>query len=208
MAKTEELLDCLGLWDETQTALARERVVGPRVEPTLTYERDLTPADLAALGRGATTPARSLVRIHASHHALARCIATGMRPMQASLVTGYSPERISTLQRDPTFKALVEDYRREAQSVFADLGERMYEFSLDALEILHERLQAEPSTFTIPVLLDLVKSFADRTGFGPGQEVHIKMSRDVIDRPPRESFEDWQRRRTVELAPNEIKKLN
>lgn len=169
-------------------------------EHHVAYERDLLPADLEALKLPRGTAPRSLVRIHASHHSLARCLAAGMRPMQASLVTGYSPGRISALSNDPAFSALVEDYRQEAKSVFADMGERLADFSMDALEILHERLHDSPETFTIPMLLDVVKTGADRTGFGPGQEVHLKVDRDFIDRPPRETHEEWQARRARELA--------
>jgi hypothetical protein len=51
------------------------------------------------------------------------------------------------------------------------------------------------------MLLDIVKTFADRTGHGPGQSVDVKMSMNLVDRPPRESFEDWEARRQAELAP-------
>jgi len=106
--------------------------------------------------------------------------------------------------QDPAFMSLVADYKNEAKSVFADLAERMSDMSLDAIEILHERLQANPETFTIPVLVDVVKAFADRTGHGPGQEVHLKVDRDFIDRPPRESAEEWKARRAEELAGAEV----
>lgn len=164
------------------------------------YERDLSPADLEALLLPRGTTPRSLVRIHASHHSLARCLATGMKPSQAALVTGYSPGRISSLLADPAFGALIADYQSEAKSIFADLAERMNDLSLDAIELLHERLHENPVGFTVPVLLDIVRTFADRTGHGPGQEVHIKMDRDFIDRPPRETFEEWAKRRTDELT--------
>jgi hypothetical protein len=96
--------------------------------------------------------------------------------------------------------ALVKDYSDEARATFADLAERMAGMSLDAIEILHERLHANPETFSIPVLLDVVKTMADRTGHGPGQEVHLKVDRDFIDRPPRETAAEWQARRVKELA--------
>jgi hypothetical protein len=174
----------------------------PLDHPHVAHSRDLTEADMTALALPRQgQPPKSLMRLHASHHSLARCLATGMKPMQASLVTGYSPGRISALQRDPAFTALVEDYRREAKSVFADLAERMNEITLDAIEMLHERMQDAPEALTIPMLMDIIRSFADRTGHGPGQEVHLKMSPDLIDRPPRETAEEWAARRARELAP-------
>ena len=168
------------------------------------YSRDLLPADIEALKLPRGTAPRALVRIHASHHALARCIAAGMKPGQAALVTGYSPGRISQLAGDPAFSALVEDYRQEAKSVFADMGERLANMSLDAIEMLQERMQDSPETLTVPMLLDIVKAGADRTGFGPGQEVHLKMATDFIDRPPRETADEWKARRTKELADNSL----
>lgn len=190
----------------------------PKIPLYMEYSRDLTEADMAALALPRGVVSKALQRIHSSHHSLARCLATGMKPAQAGLVTGYSAVRISVLQNDPAFKALVEDYRSEAKSVFADLAERMNDLSLDAIEILQERLHEEPGTFTIPVLLELVKTFADRTGHGPGQDVNVRVSADLIDRPPRENFEEWQARRDRELGgrgseqpllpPSEPKKLN
>jgi hypothetical protein len=136
-----------------------------------------------------------------------------MKPAQAGLVTGYSGPRISTLQRDPAFQALCADYRTEAKSIFADLAERMNDLSLDAIELLQERLHETPEGFTIPVLLDLVRTFADRTGHGPNSEISLKVSSDLIDRPPKETYEQWQARREQELAqgPSDtdtVKKLN
>jgi hypothetical protein len=174
------------------------------VQVYIEHSRDLTQADIAALSANRGTRPKSLLRIHASHHSLARCLATGMKQSQAALVTGYDQSRISILTRDPTFAALVEDYKTEAKSVFADLAERMNDMSLDAIELLKERLHDNPETFSIPVLLDVVKTFADRTGHGPGQEVTVKMDRDFIDRPPRETAEEWKERRSREIqAPIE-----
>lgn len=178
---------------------AHGRADTPFPPPLATYVRDLTEADINA--PRTAVPPRALMRIHASHHALARCIATGMKPAQAALVTGYSPGRISALQHDPAFTALVADYQLESKSVFADLAERMHDLSLDAVEILQERLHEDPASFSIPALLDMVKAFADRTGHGPGQELHIKTDRDYVDRPPRETFEEWSARRSAELRP-------
>jgi hypothetical protein len=176
------------------------------------YSRDLTEADIVALdtlpwGAKGSKP-KSLVRIHASHHSLARCLASGMRPAQAALVTGYSSHRISMLQHDAAFEALVADYRAEIKDTFADMAERMSNLSLDALEILQERLHDAPESFNTSTLLDVIKTFADRTGHGPNQEVSLKVSTDFVDRPPRETFEEWTTRRTRELGAEEPKKIN
>ena len=177
------------------------RILGNLPRPLFVeHARDLSEADMAALAAPRGSRPKSLVRIHSSHHSLAKCLATGMKQSQAALVTGYSANRISILLDDPAFSALVEDYRTEAKAAFADLAERMNNMSLDAIELLQERLHDNPETFSIPVLLDVVKAFADRTGHGPGQEVHLKMDQNFIDRPPRENFDEWKERRARELG--------
>jgi hypothetical protein len=123
-----------------------------------------------------------------------------MKPSQAALVTGYDTARISVLSTDPAFTALVADYQAENKAIFADLAERMNNMSLDAIEILQARMHEKPEEFTPGMLLDVIKTFADRTGHGPGQDVNVKMSMDLVDRPPRESFEDWEARRARELG--------
>lgn len=179
----------------------------PRINGNLTrdtqavFVRDLNQADVQALEgpRGAHLP-RSIQRIRASHHALARCLAGGMKASQAALVTGYTQTRISLLQQDPTFQGLVADYQFESKEIFADMHERMTNLSLDAIEELQDRLADAPEAFSTGMLLDVVKAFADRTGHGPGQEVKLSVSPSMIDRPPKESYEEWQKRRARELG--------
>jgi hypothetical protein len=208
------LLDVLDLGEPSRPrsdTLERPHINGALPKPSfVAYERDLTEADIAALDLPRGVAPRALARIHSSHHSLARCLAADMKPAQAALVTGYSTGRISQLQKDEAFASLVQDYRAEAKSVFANLAERMADLSFDAIEILHERLHENPEGFTIPVLLDVIKSFADRTGHGPNQEVSLKLSTDLIDRPPRETYEEWKARRDKELVTSgeEMKKLN
>lgn len=191
--------DLLGELDLVEEAAPR-LLGAPRRPFSCECTRELTRADIAALELPRGTKPAPLARIHSSHHSLARCLASGMKTSQAALITGYSVGRISNLQNDPTFTALVRDYRDEAKATFADLAERMANLSLDAIEILHERLHTEPGEFSIPVLLDVVKTLADRTGHGPGQEVNLKIDRDFIDRPPRETAEEWTARRERELS--------
>jgi hypothetical protein len=131
-----------------------------------------------------------------------------MKPSQAALVTGYDAARISVLQSDPAFTALVADYQNESKAIFADLAERMNNMSLDAIELLQARLHESPQEFTPGMLLDVIKTFADRTGHGPGQDVNVKMSMDLVDRPPRESFEDWEARRARELGQGPTARTN
>jgi hypothetical protein len=191
----------------SELELAAGEFVAPSARGSLeaVYSRDLTEADVAALELPRAARPTTLARIHSSHHALARCLATGMRPQQAALVTGYSPSRISALSGDPLFQQLVAEYQAEVSTILADFGQRMRDLSLDAIELLHERLLEKPAEFTTGMLLDVVKATADRTGFGTNQNVTHSFNLPTIDRPPRESHEDWKRRRTKEL---ELKPLD
>lgn len=192
-AEVEDLVD--------ELSLAPVRLQGRAREPLYAaFARDLTPADIAALSQPRGTQPKSLQRLRASHHALAKCLASGMKQTQAALVCGYGPNRVSMLCQDPAFAALVEDYKTESREILADMTERMKNISLDALEELQERLTDAPEGFTTGMLLDVVKTFADRTGHGPNNEVNLNLRLpDTIDRPPRETREEWEERRAKEL---------
>ena len=48
--------------------------------------REITPADLALLATEKGVKAAPIVKLRASHHALARCLAGGMKPSEAGMV--------------------------------------------------------------------------------------------------------------------------
>src|SRR5206468_2570165 len=89
------------------------------------------------------------------------------KPAEASIVTGYSPSRISILQADPAFEELLAFYRANTDAAFAELQDRMATLSLDMVEELRERLESNPESFSNTLLLEGLKSLADRTGHGP-----------------------------------------
>lgn len=186
--------------------LGPPRLLGNVPRPmSATYVRDLTEADIAALngprGAGAVRP---LQKLRSSHHALARCLAAGMSLTHAAQVAGYTTNRASLLQRDPLFQSLISEYRDQAKEVMADLTERMINLSLDAIEELQERLNDAPEDFSVATLLDVVKALADRTGHGPNSELKVTVAGATVDRPPRETYEEWQARRAKELGPDPL----
>ena len=136
-------------------------------ELTVEYIRDLAPADLALLEveRGIKPP--GIKQLRDSHHALARILSMGTHPAEASLITGYSLSRISILQGDPTFRELLKFYRGRKEEVVADVLGRMSAVHLEALAELQERLHDTAEQFTPGMLLEIVKTLADRTGYGP-----------------------------------------
>lgn len=145
----------------------------PRVGPgrqakalEVAYVRDLTIADLHMAATVVQT-AKPLAKIRDSHHALARCLSTGMGEGEASLVTGYSPGRISVLKADPQFQELLAFYRSQAVDIVADFRRRMADLGMDALAELRDRMEDDPDSFSPGLLKEIVRDMADRTGHAP-----------------------------------------
>lgn len=124
--------------------------------------RELTDADIAP---PAAPP--SVKKLRDSHHALARALAHGLSPLEASAQTGYAPSRISTLQNDPAFKELTAFYRQSRDEVARNVEAQFLAFGLDFLQELHERLQDEPESFNNATMLEVTTRLLDRAGFAP-----------------------------------------
>ena len=112
------------------------------------WVRDLTQADLAIINAGAKAleapvPRPTLKELRFSHHQLARLIAIGETPMRVSLITGYAPGYIRSIQLDPTFAALVDHYSDARNEIMVDIKARMRDLGLDSLLILQKRLHEE-----------------------------------------------------------------
>lgn len=138
--------------------------------------RELRPADLALLdveGRPAGSP-KLLAKLGERHHSLARALAAGMKDGQAAIITGYCVSRISTLKVDPAFQGLLDFYRSNLDSTYADLHERMATLSLDAVNRLQELMEEDPDSLSPSLTLDIVKALADRTGHGPVSKSEVK----------------------------------
>jgi hypothetical protein len=144
------------------------RTRGRAAKPVAAVEmRDLTDADLALLDTEKGVHAPTIKKIRESHHALARALASGMRPAEAAQVTGYSLSRISIIKADPAFQDLMTVYTDQVGEIYANLHDKMAAMAVDVVEELHERLHEDPEEFTTNQLLDVAKTFADRTGHGP-----------------------------------------
>lgn len=143
-------------------------LIGRKESPVLAEAlRPLTGADVALLATERSTQPNAIKRLTDSHHALARCLAQGMKDVEASAVTGYTPSRISILRNSPLFAELVSHYQRVGDVALADLQERMLSVGLVAVEELKTRLEEEPEKIGTATLLEAVKTLADRTGHGP-----------------------------------------
>lgn len=134
------------------------------------FERELTPADLVASPKPKSVS--PILKLRASHHALAKCLAAGKGPTEASRITGYSVERVTQLKKSPAFLELIEHYTDAVEEILSDVQAQIRDFGLDALDELRERLQTDPKQFKIPDLVEIQKLVLDRTGHGPKSSVN------------------------------------
>src|SRR5258708_36547734 len=94
--------------------------------------RDLTTSDLALLATERGIRPTSIQRITDRHHALARCLASGMSATEAGLVTGYTASRISVLRGDPSFEELIAFYRDVKLEKVRDLNDKLVDVASEA----------------------------------------------------------------------------
>lgn len=145
--------------------------------------RELTSADLALLSEEKGSKAPEIKAIRDSHHKLARLLASGCKPAEASLATGYSLSRISILLSTPAFQELLATYREGVQAEFYDFAGKMATLAASAVDELNERLEAQPEDFSTGQLLDVVKTMADRSGFGPStKSTNVNVNVDLAGR--------------------------
>lgn len=143
--------------------------LGGRAAKSLHAEvvRELTQSDLALLATERGVQPTHVQRITDRHHALARCLASGMSATEAGLCTGYTASRISVLRGDPAFEELIAFYRADRGAEVLDLQAKFTALAKDATTEIQERLELEPASFGLDQLLDTVKLAADRSGNGP-----------------------------------------
>ena len=150
---------------------------------TGTVVRSIDANDLVLLGDEKGSKPSALKRLSERHHALARALAAGMSPSDAAITCGYVLSRVSILQDDPAFKELLQFYRANVEAEYRDLHMRLSGISMDAAEILQERLEEEPDKVSVGQLMELVKLGADRTGYGPSSSsTNINLNVGVADR--------------------------
>lgn len=151
--------------------------------------------------RGSEAP--PLKRLQQRHHALARNIAAGVPAGEAALLCGYVPSRVSILLADPTFKELVKFYSQDLERVYYGLHETLSALAHDAAEELRTRLEEEPDSLSVGQLTELVKTGADRTGFGPSSKTDVNVTVGIADKL-NAARERVAQRRMLELTATEV----
>lgn len=133
---------------------------------SLEYARDLgTERDLELIRNppklGSTTPV--LKQLRNTHHMAARLLAEGKSNNDVSLITGYSPSRISILQDDPAFEELIAYYKANVEAQYINVHERLASLGMASLEELQERLEVSPGTYAVRELMELAELCLDRS---------------------------------------------
>jgi hypothetical protein len=136
--------------------------------------RELTRDDLACLTEKRTEPV--VQRLRDPHHALARLIATGLKINVAAERAGFSYSRALVLHADPSFKDLVESYRKDVNAAFVESQDDYYRMAtsnmLKAERQLSEKLdKADEENELLPTrdLIAISRDAADRFGYGKKQ---------------------------------------
>jgi hypothetical protein len=148
--------------------------------------RALAAPDLALLAEEKGSQAPALKRLTDRHHALARCLASGMTERDSAMACGYVLSRVSILKSDPAFKELLSFYRDSTNQQYMDMHERLAGLSRDAVEELRVRLeedmQLEEKNISVGQLMEMAKLGADRTGHGPQSNQTVNVNLNVASR--------------------------
>lgn len=159
------------------------RITGRPSAPLVFNEvRQLEESDLQLLSEPRGSEAPPVKKLRERHHALARVLASGVPPSEASLICNYSVSRISILLADPSFQELMVLYREGAKERYFDGHSAMAELHLDSIEELRERLEDQPETFSHGQLMELAKMTADRTGLGPSTKTEVDVKVGLADK--------------------------
>lgn len=149
----------------------------PRALAFITIDgiRPLEPEDLMQQPAPENSVSFATKTLRTRHHKLARLIASGTyTQVQMSELSGYSPARISTLMTDPAFIDLVDQYKEQVAEVFFSQQERLADLLMDSTDLLAERMEEDPDSFTNNQLLEILKNSADRTGHGVSSTQLVK----------------------------------
>jgi hypothetical protein len=110
---------------------------------------------------------RVVKKLSQRHHELARMLAGGVKPGQAAVILHYDVSRVSILQNDPAFKALLSFYSLQRDALFIDTHKNLAVLGNTAIAELQDRLEEVPEDFSANQLIELIKTAADRSGHGP-----------------------------------------
>ena len=183
------------------------RVQGRKAQPPMiAVLGPLMSADLAQLEEARGSTAAPLKKLRERHHAVARALASGMKPGEAANMYGYSASRVSILQADPSFADLVKFYTVKTDEKYYGMHDRMSALGQDAVDEIQDRLEDSPEDFSIGQLLEVSKAYADRTGHGVTTTTEVNVKVGLADRlaAARKRADDAIAARTIDVTPEPV----
>ena len=150
-----------------------------------TLGRELTSEDALELVKARVPVRGALKRITSRHHAIARSIADGVTQTDVAILYGMAVQTVHMLTRDPSFKALVSFYRQSEHELSLTVHEKFLNVTSLAIDRLEERLEDDETAdkITVPQLLSIIETGADRTGHGPqSTNVSVNINANIADR--------------------------
>jgi len=106
---------------------------------------------------------RPLERVQSIHHAQARMLAMGKSHTEVSAALGVSVAMLKLLQLDPTFQELESYYRDQIDVIALDTYAKADLVKRLSLDLIQERLETKPDSFSNNQLRQLTIDLMDRT---------------------------------------------
>ena len=97
-------------------------------------------------------------------------------------MTGFTPSRVSILRGDPTFQELEAYYAGIETEAFRNAREKLADLAEDAVDIVHDRLIADPDALKMAELLQIATFATDRSGNGPSTKTEVDVKFGLADR--------------------------
>jgi hypothetical protein len=107
--------------------------------------RELTVADLPRLADAPKVGTPVLQKLRATHHRQAQLLASGKKVHEVAAIVGCTPQRLTQLQNDPTFRELIEYYKDQEMALrltdSARLADKITDLGEMAIDELRERFE-------------------------------------------------------------------
>jgi hypothetical protein len=110
------------------------------------------------------TSAPTIRVLRVGHHQLAQLLAAGTSAVDAAFITGKSTGTIGLLLKDPSFNELLSYYTEQQKGRDLNVYDKLVTIGALASEILQERLEEKPETFSNNELKNLLELAAPKSG--------------------------------------------
>lgn len=113
-------------------------------------------------------------KMRVRHHAIARLLASGMKPAEISRTMDVTPPTIAMLERSPAFQALLMEYMNMMDQSAIDLRSRLEIMTGLGIDAITSKLVNAPDSIKPETLLEIVKTGADRAGAPVERNLNVR----------------------------------